>query len=140
MHAKKDIGFISSGVPNVTPNEALNLCKNGAIIIDVRLDYMIRFKQFGVENTLYFPINICQDFMTKLNKDTVYIVAETSTSIHTREVVKNMIQAGFLKTYNLAGGLVEWERLGMPVKVDIQERLSGSCMCQLKAHERNKKK
>lgn len=51
-----------------------------------------------------------------------------------------MIQAGFQNTYNLAGGFVEWERDGLPIKIDVQERLSGSCMCQLKPRKRNKKK
>jgi len=139
MDKKMNIGFVSGRVPNVTPSEALQLCENGAIIIDIRLDYMSRFKRFGVESTLYFPVNICHDFLTKLNKDKVYIVAESATSMQSREVVKNMIQAGFQNTYNLAGGLVEWERDGLPIKIDTQERLSGSCMCQLKPPKRKQK-
>ena len=38
----------------------------------------------------------------------------------------------------MAGGIVDWERDGLPVKTNIEERLSGSCMCQLKPREGEK--
>ncbi len=33
---------------------------------------------------------------------------------------------------NIAGGLVEWERDGLPVKINKSEHLTGSCMCMLR--------
>jgi hypothetical protein len=38
----------------------------------------------------------------------------------------------------MAGGIVDWERDGLPLKTNIEERLSGSCMCQLKPREDRK--
>ncbi len=36
--------------------------------------------------------------------------------------------------------IVDWERDGLPVKTNPEERLSGSCMCQLKPREGGKDK
>ena len=42
---------------------------------------------------------------------------------------------GYDNVANMAGGIVDWERDGLPLTTDINNRLSGSCMCQLKARE-----
>ena len=36
----------------------------------------------------------------------------------------------------MAGGLVEWERDGLPLQVNLKEELSGQCACQLKAKKK----
>ncbi len=43
---------------------------------------------------------------------------------------------GFENIANMAGGLVEWERDGLPLKSDKSERLSGSCACMLRKREK----
>jgi 3-mercaptopyruvate sulfurtransferase SseA len=50
-----------------------------------------------------------------------------------------MKDKGFEKIANLAGGIVDWERDGLPITTDITKRLSGSCICQLKPRENIKK-
>jgi len=35
----------------------------------------------------------------------------------------------------MADGIVDWEHDGLPLKTNIEERLSGSCLCQLKPRE-----
>jgi len=64
------------------------------------------------------------------------LVVFDSTGIHSTEAVRFLISVGMVNVANMAGGLVEWERDGMPLKVDSAERLSGSCMCQLRPRER----
>lgn len=114
------------------PEEAKVLCDKGAILIDVRLDYMTDFKKFDVSNVVYFPKNLGPVSASHLDNEQVYIVAESSTSVYSREVVKTMIDAGLDKVYNLAGGIVEWERSGLPVLVNNKARLSGGCACSLR--------
>ncbi len=46
---------------------------------------------------------------------------------------------GYENVANMAGGIVDWERDGLPLTTDISNRLSGSCMCQLKAREGREK-
>jgi len=40
----------------------------------------------------------------------------------------------------MVGGIVDWERDGLPINTDITARLSGSCMCQLKPSDAIKRK
>jgi len=47
---------------------------------------------------------------------------------------------GYENVANMAGGIVNWERDGLSLTTDISNRLSGSCMCKLKARENRKKK
>ena len=55
-----------------------------------------------------------------------------SAGINSKEVVFFLKRKGFESIANMAGGIIEWERDGIPVKINIKERLTGSCMCQLK--------
>jgi len=61
----------------------------------------------------------------------VLIVAD-SVGLFSHEAMIILKDLGFENIINLALGLVEWERDGMPVMIDQNERLSGSCVCQLR--------
>lgn len=125
--------FISAGTPNVSPEEAHKMCRNGAVIIDIRGDYITAFKKFDVPEVIYYPKVRPQSInFESLDRNRTYIVAETSTSIGSREIVRTLMNNGFRSVYNLAGGFVEWERDGLPLLENKKARLSGSCMCQLK--------
>jgi predicted sulfurtransferase len=65
------------------------------------------------------------------------IFADT-VGLRSKEAVIFLKEKGFKKIANMAGGIVDWERDGLPVKLNINERLTGSCMCQLKPRERRK--
>jgi rhodanese-related sulfurtransferase len=132
MKEKSHIGFIAQGIPNVTPKEAMDLCRKGAEIIDIRPDYTTAYKKFIVPMVIYFPRNRGSIRMEELDKSKTYIVAGSSTSIHSREAAKEMRANGFDHMYNLAGGITEWERDELPLDIDNKARLSGSCTCQLK--------
>lgn len=129
------IGFITGGIPNVSPAEAFDLCESGAVIIDLRADYMTAFKKFGVDRVEYLSVDENDNDYSEFPKNRTLIVAETSTSVHSRMVVASLIEYGFKNVYNLAGGFVEWERDGFPVYENRTYRLSGSCACQLKPRE-----
>ena len=46
----------------------------------------------------------------------------------TRILLQAFKNKGFIRIANMAGGIVDWERDGLPLKTNIEERLSGSCM------------
>jgi hypothetical protein len=52
--------------------------------------------------------------------------------LRSHEVMEFLLLKGFTNIANLAGGIVEWEQDGLPLKIDITEQLSGSCVCQLR--------
>jgi len=132
-------GFFSHGVHNLTPRESFELCKKGTIIVDVREDYLRAFKMFKVDQVIYLPLSQLEEHFKELPDDKPLIFAD-SVGLRSQEGVLFMNSHGYDNVANMAGGIVDWERDGLPIITDINYRLSGSCMCQLKARERNKNK
>ena len=125
-------GFISAGIMNVTPRMAFSLCQKGAVLIDVREEALSRFKMFGVPEVIYCPFSILEETCDHLPQGKPMIFAD-ATGIHSKEAVKLLTEKGLAsRIANLAGGLVERERDELPLVIDKSEKLSGSCMCQLR--------
>jgi rhodanese-related sulfurtransferase len=127
-------GFLAHGVLNLTPKESFELCSKGAIIVDVRETYMNAFKMFLVEKVIYLPLSDLDKVYQDLPKDMPLIFAD-AVGLKSREGVLFMNENGYENVANMAGGIVDWERDGLPLTTDVTARLSGSCMCQLKARE-----
>jgi rhodanese-related sulfurtransferase len=135
-----NIGFFAHGVLNMTSKESFELCKEGAIIVDVRESYMSNFKMFKVDKVVYLPYSKLKKSYQNLPDDIPLIFADT-VGIKSHKSVQFMKGHGYENVANLAGGIVDWERDGLPITTDIASRLSGSCMCQLKHREgENRKK
>lgn len=127
--------FTSAGFLNLTPTDAYEACLNGAMLLDVRDPALTAFKQFGVPEFIschHIKLKECTDH---LPGNRVLIVAD-SVGLFSHESMIILKDLGFENIINLTDGLVEWERDGMPVVVDTNERLSGSCVCQLRPRER----
>ena len=84
---------------------------------------------------MFFPISQLLQKLSELPQDKYLIFADT-VGLRSKEAVVFLKDKGFIKIANMAGGIVDWERDGLPVKTNIEERLSGSCMCQLRPRER----
>ena len=129
-----DSGFFAHGVLNLTPKESFKQSKKGAIIVDVRESYLNSFKMFYVENVIYLPCSELPNSYSDLPRDKILIFADT-VGLRSRECVLFMNEHGYENAFNMAGGIVDWERDGLPLTTDKNNRLSGSCMCQMKARE-----
>ena len=131
-----DDGFESGGILNLTPRQAYAHCQKGAMLIDVREEFMNRFKMMDVPEIIYCPYSILEETYQNLPADRVMIFADAS-GIHSKEAVKFLLEKGFgNRIANMAGGLVEWERDELPLIIDKNEKLSGSCMCQLRPRDK----
>ena len=135
----KGYGIVSSGILNVSPLEAFELVMKGALIIDVREENLRSFKSFDVPELIYLPKSKLAEEYENLPSDSYMIFADT-VGLRSKEAVIFIQGKGFEKIANLSGGIVDWERDGLPVTTDINIRLSGSCMCQLKPRETRKDK
>src|SRR5450759_3552237 len=133
----ENYGFFSCGILNVSPREAFELCGKGAIIVDVREEYLNNFKNFDVPEILFIPKSKLVQEFSELPQEKYLIFADT-VGLRSKEVVVLLKEKGFIKIANMAGGIVDWDRDGLPLKTNIEERLSGSCMCQLKPREGKK--
>lgn len=136
-------GFVTAdGIHNLSSHEAADWCAQGAVILDVREEYISQYKKFGVPVVIQIPLSRLESDWHRVPKDRWTIVADSS-GLHSKEACVLLQQKGFTKVFNLAGGFVEWERDGMPLIEDDSQKLSGSCACQLRARdtkgEENKK-
>lgn len=131
-------GIISDGIRNVSPMEAFELIKKGVLIIDVREEYLSSFKVFDVPEMIIMPASKVPEEYHLLPSERHMIIAD-AVGLRSKEVVLFLNTRGFEKIANMAGGIVDWERDGLPITTDITNRLSGSCMCQLKPRENQKK-
>ena len=131
----EETGMIIHGVLALTPRETLQLTQKGAYLVDLReLDFS-DFKAFEAGNVLSIPFEVFDNDIDKLDKAKYYILADSS-GLKSRDFVKKLLDKGFKHIASMAGGFVEWERDGLPVRIDVNEQLSGACACQLKARER----
>ena len=135
----KGYGIISCEILNVSPQEAFKLIKKGAFIVDVREENLRGFKFFDVPGLIYFPKSKIEKEYKNLPHNRYLIFADT-VGLRSKEVVIFLKEKRFDKIANMAGGLVDWDKDGYPVTTDISNRLSGSCMCQLKPREARKDK
>lgn len=130
-------GFISAGFLNLGALEAYREATEGkAIIVDVREERLTGYKNFDVPRLMHLPKSHIEHDYVNLPRNLPLIIAD-SVGLRSHEVMEFLLDKGFTNVANLAGGIVEWERDGLPLKTDITEQLSGSCVCQLKP--RNKK-
>jgi len=132
-------GFFAHGVLNLTPKESYEMCEEGAIIVDVRESYINNFKMFHVSEVLYLPFSELSKSYQELPADRPLIFAD-AVGLKSQESVLFMNNHGYENAANMAGGIVDWEKDGLPLTTDTSARLSGSCMCQLKPREANKVK
>jgi rhodanese-related sulfurtransferase len=132
----KDYGIVSSGILNVSPREAFEIVKAGALIVDVREDYLGSFKTLDIPELICLPKSKLEMEYANLPEDR-YLIFADAVGLRSKEAVIFLKGKGFKKIANMAGGIVDWERDGLPIKTDITGRLSGSCMCQLKPRERS---
>jgi rhodanese-related sulfurtransferase len=125
-------GFISSGFLNLTAAEAYSeAIENHAVIVDVREDRLTGYKCFDVPNVIYMPKTTLAEKYRDLPVDMPLIIAD-SVGLRSHEAMEFLLGKGFTNIANLAGGIVEWEHDGLPLKKDITEQLDGSCACQLR--------
>ncbi len=131
----ENYGIMTRGLLSVTPREALELIDKGAFILDLReMDYT-DFKAIDVKNVVNTPMSTFDETIETLDPDAFYILADSS-GLKTRLYAEKLLRKGFKHVAAMGGGFIEWERDGLPVSVDVNERLSGACACQLKPRER----
>jgi rhodanese-related sulfurtransferase len=125
-------GFMSAGFVNLGAHDAYCEATEGeAVIIDVREERLTGYKNFDVPRLIHMPKSRIEQDYISLSREIPLIIAD-SVGLRSHEVMEFLLARGFANIANLAGGIVEWERDGFPLKIDLTEQLSGSCVCQLR--------
>jgi rhodanese-related sulfurtransferase len=115
-----DYGMMIKGLLHVSPKEAWELCKKGALIIDVRPEEMRMGKTFNTDNLIYSPYTEFAEEHTSLPRDKMLILAD-ATGLRSRECLAFLKEKGYSNAANLTGGILEWERDGLPVNTNKAE-------------------
>ena len=130
-------GFVSAGFLNLSASDAfVEATEGNAIIVDVREERLTGYKNFDVPCLIHMPKSRIEQDYANLSRELPLIIAD-SVGLRSHEVMEFLLARGFANIANLAGGIVEWEQDGFPLKIDLTEQLSGSCVCQLRP--RNKR-
>jgi rhodanese-related sulfurtransferase len=132
------VGITINNFKHLTPTEAYECCKKGAVIIDVREEYMSHVKTFDVPEIEIFPLRLLSENIKKLPKDKFLIFAD-ATGIKSKPAMEFAAEERYKNIANLAGGLVEWERDGMPTNTYQRIRVRGSNKYEFVYNSKSKK-
>ena len=124
-------GNIINGIIHFSPREVFEECKKGALLIDLRREFEYLYKQFDVPNVIYSRPELVREHYDNIPKDIPVIVADNA-GLRSRETVEYLMRKGFTNVANLVGGMFEWDRDGLPLKINNKEMLSGACLCVLR--------
>jgi len=129
-----NLGFEIDGILHLTGKQAMVCLEEGALLLDVRDDFEIALKDFGVPGKQWCPFSDFKKLFVTLPKDKSLIVADC-VGIHSKEAAIELMKNGFTRVANLAGGIFDWERDGLPMSSDF-ETMGGPCMCQIKSRKK----
>lgn len=107
-------GFEINGLRHLSPKEAFEAATEGAVLLDVRETYLCNFKKYDLPGVLYIPFSNIENSYMGLLSDKPLIVADVS-GLGSKEVAAFLQGKGFKNIANMAGGILEWERDGLPV-------------------------
>jgi rhodanese-related sulfurtransferase len=128
-----NLGFEIDGQLHLTGKQAILCLQNGAILVDVREDYEIAIKDFGISGKLLCPFTDFDKHYKTLPHDRSLILADC-VGLHSKEAAYKLLANEFTKVANLLGGIATWERDGLPMNTEV-ETMSGQCMCQIKSRK-----
>lgn len=129
----QNLGFEIDGVLHLTGKQAFACLQQGAILVDVREEYEIAIKDFGISNKLECPFTAFDRLYKTLPGNKPLILTDC-VGIHSKAAVIKLLTNGYTKVANLVGGVASWERDGLPMNTDV-ETMSGQCMCQIKSRK-----
>ncbi len=122
-------GNTINGLKHLSATEAYECCKLGAILIDVREEFMSHLKSFDVPEILIYPLRTFREDISQLPTNR-YLIFVDATGVKSRPAMEYASEKGFITIANLAGGLVEWERDGLPTLTYQKLLVNGRNKCQ----------
>jgi len=134
----KNAGIEYGGIKSLTPKESKEVVEKGAFILDIREEEEVRYKALDVANVMFLPFSKLREGYKDIPQDVSIIVAD-SAGMKSRDVAGFLKDEGFDEIAYMAGGFREWELDKLPVTVDVDEQLSGSCFCMLKPQRKLRK-
>lgn len=114
----------------LSPREAFEYLQYNAAIVDIRPEYEINYRIFNVPKVFYLPYSSFRDNFNSIPKNLLLIIAD-SVGIRSAEVAGYLIAHGYHQVACLAGGVVDWNHDGFPLRKDMDYEMIGGCACRL---------
>ncbi len=130
-------GLLINGVTHLSPTEAYDILINGAVAVDIREEYELDYKLLDVPESIFIYNSIFKTNYEMLSKTKPLIIVD-SVGLRSKDAVIFLQEKGYTNAANLNGGIVDWDKDNLPMKVDKYAELSGSCACMLKPMRKKK--
>jgi len=116
---------------NLSPLEAHYFLAHSALLVDLREAYETNFRVFDVEEVFFLPWTRFFASFDSLPRNWPLILADAA-GIYGKEAACLLLEAGYSNLANLVGGMIDWDREGLPVRKDVEYELGGQCACKIK--------
>lgn len=123
---KKQMELSENGVkllPLVlSATEAYQHLMNGAVMLDVRMDFDKQYRSFDVPEVYEKEEDI--------PKNRLLVIADESGT-RGGEIARRLLLEGYEKVAYLSNGVLGWDKNNLPLIKNKNYELSGSCACRL---------
>ncbi len=121
-------GLNIQGLWFLSPQEALGLLRQGAVLVDLRSEELAGLKGFAVPTRIHIPHRTLPARTRELPKDRLIVLADAS-GVYTKDAAALLKAQGFEQIACLNGGMLAWDQAGLPL--DHDGLLVGECSCVL---------
>lgn len=121
----------SGGAAALSPREALEFFRQGAILLDVREPYETNYRILDIPKAFQIPNSVLMDRLADVPQDVPLIVLD-NVGVRSKEIARFLLEKGLIDVAWIVGGVVDWVREGLPLRVDPNYELIGQCSCKLR--------
>lgn len=118
-------------VTALSPGEALEYLRKGAVLLDIREPYETNFRMFDVPEVRCLPHSEFTENYPDIPAGTPLIVAD-NVGVHAKEIASFLMAKVYPEVAWIVGGVVDWARANLPLAKDPNYELRGQCSCKLR--------
>jgi rhodanese-related sulfurtransferase len=113
----KDQAFTLTGVNHIGTMQAADAIANSnALLVDVREEEELEIIKFDSTEIIHLPMSIIAERFSELPKDRPLIIA-CNNGVRSVKAVNLLNHQGYTNALNLDGGVIQWNRDGLPLLV-----------------------
>lgn len=121
----------SDGAAALSPREALEFLQKGAVLLDVREPYETNYRILDIPKAFQIPNSVLMDRLADVPQGVPLIVLD-NVGVRSKEIARFLLEKGLSEVAWVVGGVVDWVREGLPLRVDPNYELIGQCSCKLR--------
>lgn len=124
-------GMVIAGLRFLSPRETYEAVCAGALLLDLRADYLIAMKAFSVPDIVCIPHRELAKRYGEIPNGRPLVLADSS-GVYTKDACAFLLAQGFSEVACLSGGILNWDDSGMPTATDADALLHGDCACVMR--------